>query len=110
MARFSGSSMKPTEIPWGKAGAKYVVESTGVFLSVEKASVCTCVLIHMDNYTGCSLTPPPPSSSCPIAVSPAGWRAACGRHRPLPRRSNVCHGSQRGQIRPLLHDHCQVNL
>lgn len=34
-------SMKPAEIPWGNAGAKYVVESTGVFLSVEKASVCT---------------------------------------------------------------------
>uniref|UniRef100_A0A8C6KTE3 Glyceraldehyde-3-phosphate dehydrogenase n=1 Tax=Nothobranchius furzeri TaxID=105023 RepID=A0A8C6KTE3_NOTFU len=31
--------MKPAEIPWGSAGAKYVVESTGVFLSVEKASV-----------------------------------------------------------------------
>ncbi|XP_074510900.1 glyceraldehyde-3-phosphate dehydrogenase 2 [Sebastes fasciatus] len=30
--------MKPAEIPWGVAGAKYVVESTGVFLSVEKAS------------------------------------------------------------------------
>ncbi|KAJ4930790.1 hypothetical protein JOQ06_025098 [Pogonophryne albipinna] len=30
--------MKPQEIPWGKAGAKYVVESTGVFLSVDKAS------------------------------------------------------------------------
>nr|ADH43627.1 glyceraldehyde 3-phosphate dehydrogenase isoform 2 [Siniperca chuatsi] len=30
--------MKPAEIPWGNAGAKYVVESTGVFLSVEKAS------------------------------------------------------------------------
>uniref|UniRef100_G3NRB6 glyceraldehyde-3-phosphate dehydrogenase (phosphorylating) n=1 Tax=Gasterosteus aculeatus TaxID=69293 RepID=G3NRB6_GASAC len=30
--------MKPAEIPWGSAGAKYVVESTGVFLSVEKAS------------------------------------------------------------------------
>lgn len=28
----------PAEIPWGEAGAKYVVESTGVFLSVEKAS------------------------------------------------------------------------
>uniref|UniRef100_A0A8C6SDE0 Glyceraldehyde-3-phosphate dehydrogenase n=1 Tax=Neogobius melanostomus TaxID=47308 RepID=A0A8C6SDE0_9GOBI len=28
----------PAEIPWGDAGAKYVVESTGVFLSVEKAS------------------------------------------------------------------------
>uniref|UniRef100_A0A3B1J0X5 glyceraldehyde-3-phosphate dehydrogenase (phosphorylating) n=1 Tax=Astyanax mexicanus TaxID=7994 RepID=A0A3B1J0X5_ASTMX len=31
-------SMKPAEIPWGDAGAVYVVESTGVFLSVEKAS------------------------------------------------------------------------
>uniref|UniRef100_A0A670IK46 glyceraldehyde-3-phosphate dehydrogenase (phosphorylating) n=1 Tax=Podarcis muralis TaxID=64176 RepID=A0A670IK46_PODMU len=31
-------SMKPNEIPWGEAGALYVVESTGVFLSVEKAS------------------------------------------------------------------------
>ncbi|XP_077454436.1 glyceraldehyde-3-phosphate dehydrogenase 2 [Stigmatopora argus] len=30
--------MKPSEIPWGKSGAKYVVESTGVFLNVEKAS------------------------------------------------------------------------
>lgn len=32
-------SMKPNEIPWGDAGALYVVESTGVFLSVDKASV-----------------------------------------------------------------------
>ncbi|CAB1334096.1 unnamed protein product [Coregonus sp. 'balchen'] len=30
--------MKPHEIPWGKAGADYVVESTGVFLSIDKAS------------------------------------------------------------------------
>merc|ERR1719369_1034857 len=30
--------MKPAEIPWGSAGAKYVVESTGVFLTVDKAS------------------------------------------------------------------------
>lgn len=30
--------MKPADIPWGAAGALYVVESTGVFLSVEKAS------------------------------------------------------------------------
>ncbi|XP_016394155.1 glyceraldehyde-3-phosphate dehydrogenase 2-like [Sinocyclocheilus rhinocerous] len=30
--------MKPAEIPWGDAGALYVVESTGVFLSIEKAS------------------------------------------------------------------------
>ncbi|KAG7469008.1 hypothetical protein MATL_G00124270 [Megalops atlanticus] len=30
--------MKPAEIPWGDAGAHYVVESTGVFLSIDKAS------------------------------------------------------------------------
>lgn len=30
--------MKPTEIPWSKAGAEYVVESTGVFTTVEKAN------------------------------------------------------------------------
>ncbi|XP_025023220.1 glyceraldehyde-3-phosphate dehydrogenase, testis-specific isoform X2 [Python bivittatus] len=30
--------MKPNEIPWGDAGALYVVESTGVFLSVDKAT------------------------------------------------------------------------
>ncbi|KAF0308171.1 Glyceraldehyde-3-phosphate dehydrogenase 2 [Amphibalanus amphitrite] len=32
------NEMKPTEIPWSKAGAEYVVESTGVFTTVEKAS------------------------------------------------------------------------
>lgn len=30
--------MKPNEIPWGKAGADYVVESTGVFTTTEKAN------------------------------------------------------------------------
>lgn len=29
----------PKAIPWGKAGAEYVVESTGVFTTIEKASV-----------------------------------------------------------------------
>jgi len=28
----------PAEIPWGEAGAEYVVESTGVFTTIEKAS------------------------------------------------------------------------
>ena len=32
------NEMKPTDIPWSKAGAEYVVESTGVFTTVEKAS------------------------------------------------------------------------
>ncbi len=30
--------MDPTQIPWGAAGAEYVVESTGVFTTIEKAS------------------------------------------------------------------------
>lgn len=29
--------MKPTAIPWGASGAEYVVESTGVFTTIEKA-------------------------------------------------------------------------
>ena len=28
----------PKAIPWGKAGAEYVVESTGVFTTIDKAS------------------------------------------------------------------------
>ncbi|KAF9167096.1 hypothetical protein DFQ26_005837 [Actinomortierella ambigua] len=33
------NSMKPEEIQWGAAGADYVVESTGVFTTTEKASL-----------------------------------------------------------------------
>jgi len=29
----------PASIPWGKAGAEYVVESTGVFTTIEKAGL-----------------------------------------------------------------------
>jgi len=32
------AAMKPEEIPWGKWGAEYVVESTGVFTEIEKAN------------------------------------------------------------------------
>lgn len=32
------ASMKPEEIPWSECGAEYIVESTGVFTDVEKAS------------------------------------------------------------------------
>ncbi|MDL2288872.1 type I glyceraldehyde-3-phosphate dehydrogenase [Oscillospiraceae bacterium OttesenSCG-928-F05] len=31
-------AMNPEEIPWGACGAEYVVESTGVFTTIEKAS------------------------------------------------------------------------
>ena len=30
--------MNPEEIPWGECGAEYVVESTGVFTTIDKAS------------------------------------------------------------------------
>jgi len=29
----------PSKIPWGKAGAEYIAEATGVFLTDEKASL-----------------------------------------------------------------------
>ena len=32
------AAMKPEEIPWSKCGAEYIVESTGVFTTTEKAS------------------------------------------------------------------------
>jgi len=32
------NEMKPESIPWSKAGAEYVVESTGVFTTIDKAS------------------------------------------------------------------------
>jgi glyceraldehyde 3-phosphate dehydrogenase len=32
------AKMDPTQIPWGEVGADYVVESTGVFTTIEKAS------------------------------------------------------------------------
>lgn len=33
------SEREPKAIPWAKAGAEYIVESTGVFTTIEKASV-----------------------------------------------------------------------
>jgi glyceraldehyde 3-phosphate dehydrogenase len=32
------NEMEPSKIPWGKSGADYIVESTGVFTTTEKAS------------------------------------------------------------------------
>ena len=41
----------PSTIEWGKAGADYVVESTGVFTTTEKASVCvsSCLSKFIEN-------------------------------------------------------------
>lgn len=36
----------PANIKWGDAGATYVVESTGVFTTIEKASVCSHYISH----------------------------------------------------------------
>ena len=40
------SERDPKAIPWGKAGAEYVVESTGVFTTIDKASVCRNLYIY----------------------------------------------------------------
>ena len=39
--------MNPAEIPWGKVGADYVVESTGVFTTTEKCKAHLLSLIHI---------------------------------------------------------------
>jgi len=44
MSNFTGNKIQvfqerdPKAIPWGKAGAEYIVESTGVFTTIDKAS------------------------------------------------------------------------
>lgn len=40
------SERDPKAIPWGKAGAEYIVESTGVFTTIDKASVCRNLYIY----------------------------------------------------------------
>lgn len=36
---------EPNAIPWGKDGADYIVESTGVFTAKDKAAVSTTFII-----------------------------------------------------------------
>lgn len=44
----------PEEIPWGEAGAEYVVESTGVFTDKDKAAahlkVCMCIPLYIGRW------------------------------------------------------------
>lgn len=47
------SRRDPTNIKWGEAGAQYVVESTGVFTTIEKASVR--ILLHAQTVPACDL-------------------------------------------------------
>lgn len=103
--------MKPAEIPWGDAGALYVVESTGVFLSIEKASVslhlCTIWNVHIYSIK-CYYNTEIFYNSFPIGSHP-GWRQARGCVRPITWCPHVCDGSQPGQVWPIQYDHCQVS-
>jgi len=52
----------PVAIPWDKDGAEYVVESTGVFLSIEKAS------LHIQNNRAKKVIVSAPSPDAPMFV------------------------------------------
>ncbi len=50
---------EPSEIPWGDIGADYVVESTGVFTTIDKVSepcperdclACCCIERHSNSF------------------------------------------------------------
>lgn len=105
--------MKPAEIPWGNAGALYVVESTGVFLSIEKASVSRHAQSPRRTFN--RNRDPKVAFWNRLAFvfdigSHTGWCQACGGFRPLPWRAHVRNGSQRGQVQPLFNDHRQVRF
>ena len=51
----------PADIPWGQLGAEYVVESTGLFLTKEKAQVTSTQAPRR------SLCPPPPRMTPPCS-------------------------------------------
>lgn len=52
------SRRDPTNIKWGEAGAQYVVESTGVFTTIEKASVRILLYAHCSNVCSSSALKP----------------------------------------------------
>lgn len=56
----------PSNIPWQKTGAEYVVESTGVFTTKEKASVSVHVMSWLTSLINIINT----QSVCPNLVNP----------------------------------------
>jgi len=56
-----GDRKEPNKIPWGKVGVEYVIESTGVFTTLEKAK------LHIDG--GCKkVIVTAPSADAPMFV------------------------------------------
>ncbi len=61
--------MKPSSIPWGANGAEYVVESTGVFTTIEKAKVSNELFYSVGGPT-CEMKTP----SCRTSHESMGYR------------------------------------
>lgn len=90
----------PTAIPWGSAGADYVVESTGVFTTTEKASAHFQVssrrpnlefLQNLDEF---------------FVLKFSGWRQESHHFGTFRRCPNVRHGRQRRWLHSR-HEGCQ---
>lgn len=75
----------PANIPWGKSGAEYVVESTGVFTTKEKVYLASPFAYGN-------------SDVIPGRGTPEGWREEGHHLCALCRCSYVRHGRQSGQV------------